>query len=218
MTTVIGKKEIPVIIVALLSLLMIVPFFINAPALNSMSTEVQRMLVPIAGFALILGGLNVTLRNITKISKRSKDWQFSIVLLATFVFFLVVSLIPSPFFENLYTMAYVTVLGKVNEAVMALIAVFMATMAYRGFKIKNFETLLFTLSCLVVMIANAPIGEAVWAGAPGARNWIMDYPNMAGMRALNIGIALGIMAYGVRTMMGHERIALGDIEIKVKKE
>lgn len=216
MTTIIGKREIPVIIVAILSLMMIVPFFINAPALSSMSTEIQRMLVPIAGFALILGGLNVTLRNVTKVLKKSKDWYFSIVLLVTFFFFLVVSIVPG--LEALYTLAYVTVLGKVNEAIMALIAVFMATMAYRGFKIKNFETLLFTLSCLIVMIANAPIGEAVWAGAPGVRNWIMDFPNMAGMRALNIGIALGIIAYGLRTMIGHERIALGDVEIKVKKE
>ena len=216
MTAFIGKREIPIIIVIILSLVMIIPFFIAVPALNTTSTEIQRMLVPIAGFALILGGLNVVLRSITRISKRNKGWSFNIVLIATFIFFLVVTLTPG--LETLYTTAYVTVLGKVNEAIMALIAVFMATMAYRAFKIKSFETCLFTLSCLIVMIANAPIGEAVWAGGPDIRNWIIDFPNMAGMRALNIGIALGIIAYGIRTMLGRERIALGDVEVKVKKE
>lgn len=216
MTNFIGKSEIPVVLVIIFSLVMIIPFFIVVPALDAGSSEIQRLLVPIAGFALILGGLNVTLRNVMKISKKGKGWPFSYVLIATFIFFLVVTLIPG--LEALYTMAYVTILGRINEAIMALIAVFMATMAYRGFKIKSFETCLFTLSCLIVMIANAPIGEALWPGGPDVQRWIMDIPNMAGMRALNIGVALGIIAYGIRIMLRHERIALGDVEARPKKE
>lgn len=210
------KREIPILIVFVISMLMIIPFFIDIPSLSSAGSEVQRMLVPIASFGLVLGGLELTMRHVKIISNKREKWTFSVVLLFTFVLLFVLTLTPS--LDWLYTTIYITIIGRVNETVFSLIALFMGTMAYRAFQMKNAETALFGLSCLVVLVANAPIGAAVWGGAPIIGKWIMNIPNMAAMRAINICVALGIFAYGIRVMLGHERIALGDVEVKKRGE
>jgi hypothetical protein len=193
---------------------MIIPFFLNIPPLEAASAEIMRMLVPVGGFAMVLGGFDVTLRHINKVRRQQSGYLFSIVLIAVYIFFLIITLIPG--LEDLYTTAYITIIGRVNETVFSLIALFMATIAYRAFKMRTTETFLFGISCLIVLLANAPIGEVIWPGSAPLRDWIMDVLNMAGMRAVGIGVALGIFAYGIRTMLGYERIALGDVEIRRK--
>ena len=209
-----GKREIPVIIALVTSLVMIIPFFFNIPPLESSAAEIRRMLVPIGGFALVLGGADVILRHVNKIQGKRSGYQFSFVLIAMFIFFLVITLVPG--LENLYTTAYITVIGRVNETVFSLISLFMASMAYRAFKMKNAETFIFGASCLLVLIANAPIGEVIWPGSASVRAFIMDVLNMAGMRAVGIGVALGVFSYGIRTILGYERIALGEVELRRK--
>lgn len=208
----ISRREIPVIIIFVSSMIMILPFFLNIPPLVTTSAEIKRMLVPLASCAGILGANEVVGRHIRKVQMKREGWEFSIVLVAAFIFFFIVSSQPS--LQELFKTTYITIIGRVNESVFSLIALFMATMAYRAFRMRNIETILFGLSCLIVLIANAPIGEAVWPGGPAVRDWIMDVINMAGMRAVGIGVALGIFAYGIRTMLGYERIALGEFEIK----
>lgn len=209
-----GRSEIPVIIALVSSLLMIIPFFLNIPPLEAASAEVKRMLVPIGGFAVVLGGLGVVLRHVKLVQGKRSGYEFSLVLVAMYVFFLIVTLIPG--LEDLYTTAYITVIGRVNETVFSLISLFMASMAYRAFRMRTTETFLFGFSCLIVLIANAPIGEVIWPGSAAVRGFIMDVVNMAGMRAVGIGVALGIFAYGIRTVLGYERIALGEVEIRRK--
>ncbi len=206
------KKELPLLILLIVSLLMIVPFFVNIPVLKSAGDSVQRMLSPIASFGLILGGAEILLRQGSKISKKTDDAPFAYLLVASFVILFVLALTPS--LSSLYNTIYITIIGRVNETVFSLIALFMASWAYRAFQMKNIETGLFGFSCLIVLISNAPFGVVFWGGAPAAGSWLINVPNMAAMRAINISVALGIFAYGVRTMLGHERIALGEVSKK----
>jgi hypothetical protein len=40
--------------------------------------------------------------------------------------------------------------------------------------------------------------------------WIMNYPNLAGQRAIMIGIGLGVVAMSLRLILGIERTYLGE--------
>jgi hypothetical protein len=65
------------------------------------------------------------------------------------------------------------------------------------------------------MLGRVPIGYYLTSWLPeGFRmgslaDWIMDYPQTAGQRAVMIGIALGIVSTSLRVILGIERTFLG---------
>lgn len=213
MGSIVGKRMAPVILTAIFGIIMILNFFLNIPALASFAAEAQRMFVPIVASAGVVGGVNLLLYHFTSVSRRRGDWQLSALLIGTFFFFLVITITPG--LESFYALMYPAIVGRLKEATWALISLFMVSMAYRSFKIRNLETLLFTIGCVVILFGNAPVGEAILPGAVKALRWFMDVPTMAGMRAITIGVGLGIIAYGVRVMLGYDRTALGEFSEEV---
>lgn len=202
------KREVPLIIATLLALVMIASFFLNIPPLNNLATEAQRGIVPIAAAAGVVGGISLLLHQVQTVQKRRRNWRLSVIFIAVFFFFLATSLTPG--IEAIHKTLYTAIVGRTTEAMWGIIALFMVSIAYRAFKIKNLETLLFTLSCVIVLLGNAPIGE-ILPGSRSATEWLMNVPSMAGMRAIVIGLGLGIIAYGIRVMLGHERSVLGEV-------
>ena len=208
MGSIIGRKEAPVILTAIFGIMMILNFFLDIPTLASVAAESQRMFIPIVSAATLVGATTLVLFHIKKVTSRKDDRATSAILLVTFFFFLIFALLPG--YESAYSATYSIIVGRLYEATWALISLFMVSMAYRAFQVKSFETLLFAVSCIVVLFGNAPIGEAIFPGASGALKWLMDIPSMAGMRAITIGVGLGVVAYGVRVMLGYDRTALGE--------
>ena len=61
------------------------------------------------------------------------------------------------------------------------------------------------LSGIFVMLANAPIGQAIWSGFPTIGNWLNNSGQIPAMRAFLITGALGLLAFGLRALLGKER-------------
>jgi hypothetical protein len=65
------------------------------------------------------------------------------------------------------------------------------------------------------MLGRVPLGQLLTRGLPEKATlpWItetiMTYPNMAAFRGILIGAALGVMATGLRIILGIERSYLG---------
>jgi hypothetical protein len=58
-------------------------------------------------------------------------------------------------------------------------------------------------------IANATGGDVGFIRIPGLVNWIMLAPQLAGQRAIMIGICLGVISMSLRIILGVERSHLG---------
>jgi hypothetical protein len=97
----------------------------------------------------------------------------------------------------------------------ALLAFFIASAAFRAFRIRTVEAGMLAVAALIVMLGRVPIGDLATHGLPsflrlGAmQQWIMDFPQNASKRAILIGAALGVMATGLRVILGIERSYLG---------
>jgi hypothetical protein len=63
-------------------------------------------------------------------------------------------------------------------------------------------------SAIIVMVGRVPLGHYIWDKLPLVGDWILSYPNMAGQRAIMIGIALGIVSTSLRILLGIERTYL----------
>jgi hypothetical protein len=100
----------------------------------------------------------------------------------------------------------------------ALLAFFVASAAYRAFRLRSREASLLLISAFLVLIGRTPFGVSLTAWLPERLHflrldelslWIMKVPNTAGWRAVLIGIALGVVAMSLRLILGLERAALG---------
>ena len=67
------------------------------------------------------------------------------------------------------------------------------------------------VAALLVMLGRVPLGDKMTAFLPeplrlgSVQDWIMNFPQNAAKRAILIGAALGVMATGLRVILGIER-------------
>ena len=96
-----------------------------------------------------------------------------------------------------------------QSTMFSLLAFFMASAAYRAFRARTKEATCLLIAAFLVMLGRVPIGEALWSRFGDIAQWIMDVPNMAGQRAIQIGAALGIVSASLRILLGLEQEYLG---------
>lgn len=164
--------------------------------------------------AVLLGALNLFRIHGNNIRRRRANWVFSVYLLALMVFQAVLGLSTSHTNANyrwLYDGAYL----PLDATMFSLLAFYIASAAYRAFRVRNVDAAIMLIVAFVIMLGNVPVGEVIWGprswlgGFAGVKNWILRVPNAAGNRALTLGIFLGTMATQSRMLLGIERRHLG---------
>ena len=105
-----------------------------------------------------------------------------------------------------------------KSTLFALLAFFVASAAYRAFRLRSWEASLLLVAAFVVLIGRTPFGVMLTAWLPDMLHflrldelslWIMKVPNTAGWRSILIGISLGVVAMSLRLILGIEHAVLG---------
>lgn len=118
---------------------------------------------------------------------------------------------------------FANIFFPLQATMFSLLAFFMASAAYRAFRIRSFQATLLLAAAVIVMLGRIPFGEMISphvsesiTGTPGGAyllpwltNWIMDKPNSAGQSGIIIGAALGAAALSLRVILGLETSYLG---------
>ncbi|UCG62884.1 MAG: hypothetical protein JSV52_06265, partial [Candidatus Zixiibacteriota bacterium] len=113
---------------------------------------------------------------------------------------------------------YVNMFIPLSATMFSILAFFVASASYRAFRARNFEATLLLIAAFFVMIGRVPVGDIITEFMPvGYRlsdlaNWIMDFPQTAGQRAIMIGIGLGVVSTSLRVILGIERAHIGSGE------
>ncbi|MBD3336115.1 MAG: hypothetical protein GF355_11430 [Candidatus Eisenbacteria bacterium] len=225
------KLHLPLILVFAVGLVPIVTFFLHedVPGVTFTRDRVETWMIIIAGFALLLGVVNVIQGAIRKIERRQKGWPFAISLLAGLFtmggFGLLSAFGVGPFqgigqtAEGTQTPFYwmtINFFNPLQAAMFSLLAFYIASAAFRAFRVRNVEASILMLAAIVVMLGRIPFGESIFAWIPGGENWlprftewIMNTPNAAAQRGIIIGAALGAASLSLRVILGIERSYLG---------
>src|SRR5688572_21961634 len=208
------KREVPLFITAVIGLFMILSFFVPHQALSVPADFLQASAVILVAFGYVLGGANALRVNFDAIYKRGPGWGYKVVLVLALLTMVIVGAIEGPGFLNegmrskwIYDWIY----SPMQSTMFALLAFFIASAAFRAFRIRTVEAGLLAVAALIVMLGRVPLGDIMtdWLlnadFLPGGgthlstlQQWIMDVPQNTAKRAILIGAALGVMATGLR--------------------
>ncbi len=215
------KRRFPLILVFVFGILGIIPFIIPHPVVQNTDEFLRNNLLKIlAAFALILGLGSLLRVHMDKIRRKGQNWEYSWVLIGTFVITAVIGLfggvsgsgiLPTrigTFNFDIWTL-YFNVEVPLGAAMFALLSFFMASAAYRAFRARSTEATLLLAAAFVVMLGVLPLGNEISPHLPSFAQWIMDVPNVAGQRGILFGVALGMLATALKIILGIERSWLG---------
>jgi hypothetical protein len=208
------KRELPLFITAAVGLFMILSFFVPHQAVSVPADFLQACAIIVVAFGYVLGGANVLKINSDAIYKRAPGWQYKVILIVALLATVVIGLSEGRGFLNpgkISKWIYDQLYSPMQSTMFSLLAFFIASAAFRAFRIRSVEAGLLAVAALLVMLGRVPVGEVLTAWLPpdvrltAFQEWIMEVPQNAAKRAILIGAALGVMATGLRVILGIER-------------
>jgi hypothetical protein len=221
------RRRIPLLITLCVGLFLIA--YVFSPPLTEYGENLSVYFDIIAVFAFFLGGGNLIRIHFKNLYSRKKDWVYSIVTLVAFIGMLSVGLFklgnPGGIGAQLNTsgswfqVLFEYIMSPLNSTMYALLAFFVASASYRAFRAKNREATILLVAAFIILLGRTPFGSFLTAWIPESFSifripemavWIMSSPNLAGQRAIMIGISLGVVSMSLRLILGIERTYLGE--------
>jgi len=208
------KRQVPLFITAVIGMFMILSFFVPHQAVSVPSDFLQQTVVILVAFGYVLGGANVLKVNFDGIYKRQPGWFYRLVLVLGLLTTVIVGLAEGRSWQDPKSVSiwiYDHLYAPMNATMFSLLAFFIASAAFRAFRIRTFEAGLLAVAALIVMLGRVPVGDMVTSWLPHSlqlgtlQQWIMDIPQNAAKRAILMGAAMGVMATGLRVILGIER-------------
>lgn len=202
------KREIPILITLITGLFCLIGFFVPHPVVRLLYDDIQQWVIVIVGATYVLGVANLLRINMQQVSQKSSDWPYKIVLLAGLLGMMAIGFSEGVRYSDdgsKFQWMYNRVYSPMSATMFALLAFFIASAAFRAFRIRSFEALLLAIAAFILMIGRVPIGNAIHPIIPAAADWLMEVPQNAAKRGILIGAALGVMATGIRLILGMEK-------------
>lgn len=221
------RREIPILITSVAGFVFAISYFIpHAPFGNAESIFGDWVSI-VQAFAIWLGVLNLLKVSLERIYRKTEGWPYTYLIVASLFGTLIVGFYsgfsginatPQYAYSDSGTgfdWVYRYIYAALTSTMFSMLAFFVGSASYRAFRARNFHATLLLLSGFLVMGGRVPLLDRVsgfFTDIPifsNIANWIMNYPNSAGQRAILIGIALGIMSSSLRVILGIERAHIG---------
>ena len=219
----------------------------NSNFLTPLQPLVANLAAVISAFAIGLGVISLVQLHSRSISRRRAGWGFSVVLLASFVSMTLFGLMNaySPATNviprvpglwaaqnahGLFQFLFKGGLSNLTSATFSIIAFYIASAAYRAFRIRSLEATLLMVAALIVMLGSVSFGtwfthtipntlpdgsENPWANLriENIAQWLLLEVNAAAQRGILFGLTLGLLATSLRYWLSLERGAYFDKEL-----
>ncbi len=203
------RRQIPLIITFVVGLLIVAQYFIPHWPFNQLFATLNTWYMIVLFFAVTLGIGNLIKLHARKVQRKNQGWGYSLVLVGSLVTMSVAGIGWGLERGTLFYWLWQNIHIPMASTMFSLLAFFIASASYRAFRAHSIQATLLLAAAIIVMLGRIPVGPLIHERLPDLADWIMKYPNMAGQRAIMIGIALGTVSYCLRVILGIERTYLG---------
>ncbi len=207
MAEIIKTKEFQLGIMLISFLIVFVPYFINIPALDAVSTKLITIAALVNVFTIALAVFSLVKRNVNFIQRKTRGWYFKAYMLTTLALMLVFStfgLEHGPYHWVMF--AVINPLSSVNYGILAF---YMASTCARAFRARNTKAALLLITGVIVLLYQAQLTGTVFPGIEPVALYLTNTFGKAAGKMFLISVTVGALVFGVRVLLGNEPSVLG---------
>lgn len=200
------KKTVPFLLTLGMGIFTFMYYFMPHKNMQAIWDMVSDWAIIIGGGAMAVGAVSM-IKTYYKKSLNKEDpnrWYALITLICT-VGMTLIGFIFGIGGESLFNDLFINVMMPLESTMFSLLAFYIASAAFRSFRLKSFSAGLLLFAAIVVMLAQIPLGENISSNIPSLASWIMDYPNVAARRAILMGISIGTVATALKIILGIDK-------------
>ncbi len=198
------RQLIPVGVAIGVGLIVLLHLLVKIDYLDGVAAVLIGWAALIAAFAVLLGLFNVVAVHLQRVARRDgNSWSSLVILITALVVFLLV--LPSGGASAASRWVLTYFYQPLEATFLALIVFFIATAAFRAWRVPSWQNALMIVATLIVLIGSAPIANLISPLLPAAKEWVMSVPTVAGVRGILIGVGLGVIATSLRLLTGIDR-------------
>jgi hypothetical protein len=201
------KTKLPFLICLISGVVMFLQYFSGHPVARAVYNNILDWWQIIFAFTLFVGVAAFIKNNLKNISRR-KERPYRTIALLGLLLMPFLALIGGTRIDTPFQWVFENIQAPMQATVFSLLAFFVASASFRGFRARTIQATILLVSALVVLIGRIPIADYLSNAIPKITFWIQDYPSMAARRAILIGIGLGSMTTALRVILGIERTYL----------
>jgi len=209
MSDALKRIEIPIALTIIATLLQVLPYYFDIPVLKDAAGTASNAVLLIVACATFVGVISILQVHGKRVQRRTEGWYFSGLVI---VFVAIMVLTGLPLSEvglgrnnSIFNWVFTNIQTPLGGTMYSILAFFITSAAVRAFKARNIEAAIVLVSGTLMVMGNAPLFTNAVPFLLDISLWIRNIPNMATMRGVMIGAALGAIALAVRTLMGIER-------------
>jgi hypothetical protein len=193
--------------------------------LTPLLVPVGNIAASIGAFSIGLGVLNLCMVHGKSIAQRRAGWHNSAAFVLAFLSMMVFGFVAFynpvhgkayPWPVRVYDVLFEGMLQPLQATVFSLLAFYIASAAYRAFRLRSVEATLMMVAAFIVMLGQVPVGmwltqripvDSIWGHLrmEVLSQWLLDWISMAALRAIALGIAIGGLAMSLRIWLSLER-------------
>ncbi|MGE5578959.1 MAG: hypothetical protein ACM3WU_02845 [Bacillota bacterium] len=166
--------------------------------------EVDKWFILSTAIVCCIGLVNLTAVHSRNVKRKGKDWDLSLVLLAITYGYLLLGVVTGPTAPT-YSWIFNATTVPIGATFYSVLAFYIVSAAYRAFRARSRDAAILLTAGVLVLLGNAPIGEAIFPGFGTATKWIMNIATASAMRAVILGATIGAFITAIRVIFGIDR-------------
>ncbi len=209
----------------------------GANPLTPYQDSVANIATVVGAFAIGVGVISLLQLHTRAVARQRPGWGNSVVLIVMFLLMLVFGLLNdyAPHLHvfgsgvtsvDVFNFLFQGGLVNLGAATFSMIAFYIASAAYRAFRIRSLEATLLMAAALIVMLGAVFFGTVLTNWIPSAPNnpasnfrieniaqWLLIEVNGAAQRGILFGLTVGLLAASLRLWLSLERNTYFDQEL-----
>ncbi len=210
------RRQIPLVLTFIVGMIISFDWFIKWQPLQDLTSTIMNFQIVMSAFMLGFAGVNLLILHSSRIRRNLSDNKMfdvflSVVLLGGLAIWTITG-VALGYQSPTYRWLYDTFCLPLSSTAYAATLFYLSSATYRVLRARSAETTLLLVIGIVTILANMPLMVSFMPFLTTARSWISDILVKSSYRAITIGVGLGGIMTGVRTLLAMETGYLGGVE------